>query len=252
MVWSVIRLFGFRLSRAGQDLRSTFGLLTRVATTIPIRRIQTMSVREGPLHRLIGRVSVRVETAGGGTAGGGDASAEREWLAPIIRPTQLPSLLREVEPDLNFDELIWESPHPRAFRRALKPRVFQAILLSALMAWPLHWWALAVALATLAIAVVAARQYVQHLAWTTTDALVGFKSGWLWRTTTIARTRKIQTVVQVETPFDRRSSMGQVHIDTAGASAYSHRIRIPYLSRESAMGLYQRLAAEAANTAFRW
>ena len=58
MVWAVVRLYGFRLTLADDDARSEFGLLTRVATTIPLRRIQVLTVREGPLHRYFERVAV--------------------------------------------------------------------------------------------------------------------------------------------------------------------------------------------------
>jgi putative membrane protein len=90
------------------------------------------------------------------------------------------------------------------------------------------------------------------MGWAITDDAVAFKSGWLWRSTTIARVGKIQAVTQVETPFDRRSGMARVHIDTAGASERSHRVHIPYLARDAARDLHQRLAAQAAGTAFRW
>ena len=55
MAWAVIRLYGFTITRIGDDLRTEFGLLTRVVATIPIQRIQTLTIREGPLHRLFGR-----------------------------------------------------------------------------------------------------------------------------------------------------------------------------------------------------
>ena len=65
MIWSALRLYEFRLSRVGEDLRTEYGLLTRVTATIPLRRVQTLTIREAPLQRLVKRMSVRVETAGG-------------------------------------------------------------------------------------------------------------------------------------------------------------------------------------------
>ena len=82
MLWATIRLHGFRLTREGEDLRTEYGLLTRVAATIPLRRIQTLTLREGPLHRLVGRISARVDTAGG--EAGTNAPPDRHWLAPIV------------------------------------------------------------------------------------------------------------------------------------------------------------------------
>ena len=62
MAWATLRLHGFRLTREGEDLRTEYGLLTRVAATIPLRRIQTLTLREGPLHRLVGKNLARAST----------------------------------------------------------------------------------------------------------------------------------------------------------------------------------------------
>ena len=48
------------------------------------------------------------------------------------------------------------------------------------------------------------------------------------------------------------ASPPRVRVDTAGAGELSHRVAIPYLDRDVASGLSERLAASAANAAFRW
>ena len=50
---------------------------------IPIRRIQTVSVHEGFVHRWMDRVAVRVTTAGGGAWPDGERRSE-SGVAPII------------------------------------------------------------------------------------------------------------------------------------------------------------------------
>jgi len=252
MGWAIGRLYGFRLTRAGEDLRTEFGLFTRVAATIPLPRVQTMTIREGPLQRFVKRISVRVETAGGSNPGTGTGPREREWLAPIMRPASLPNLVRQVLPEFDLAAIEWQPAHPRAFRRAVKPAIFGAIGVSALMAGPLDRWAFGVLAVTLPWAIFAARKQVNHLGWAATDAVVVFRSGWLWRNVTVARVAKIQAVTLSESPFDRRAAMARVRVDTAGAGQRSHRVDIPYLLRETAEDLYDRLAARAAGTAFRW
>jgi putative membrane protein len=255
--WAIIRLHDFRLIRVGEDLRTRYGLLTRVTSTIPLRRIQTLTIRQGPLERLVNRVSVRVETAGG-SRGEGDKRREREWLAPILRRDELPALVRQIEPELALDAVDWQPPHPRAFRRAAKRAVLLACFVSALSITPLERgagagpWALAVLAITLPSTLFAAHRGVRHLGWAASDELVLFRSGWLWRNLTVARSAKIQAVTLVESPFDRRAGMGRVRVDTAGASERSHRVDIPYLARDVADKLYTRLAAHAATTTFRW
>ena len=252
MIWSALRLYEFRLSRVGEDLRTEYGLLTRVTATIPLRRVQTLTIREAPLQRLVKRMSVRVETAGGHGSPEAGPRKPREWLAPIVRRSAVPALVREVLPGFDVEGLDWHSLHPRAFRRALKP----ALIIGAAMTLPLFglfgWFAILVLPFISAWMTIVAWKGVQQMQWTVTDDAVVFRSGWLWRNVTIAPVVKIQTVACTESPFDRRAMMAGVRVDTAGASERSHRVAIPYLARETAKALHKRLSAQAAQTTFRW
>ena len=89
MLWAAVRLYGFRLTRDADDLRIEFGLLTRVAATIPLRRIQTLTIRQGPLHTLFGRVAVKVETAGG--HGGEDGEREERRVRSHVAGADHPA-----------------------------------------------------------------------------------------------------------------------------------------------------------------
>lgn len=250
MGWGAVRLYDFHLTKDGEDLRTTYGLLTRVATTIPLRRVQTLTIRQGPLHRLLGRCSVQVETAGGATPGSEQGRREREWLAPLIHQRDLPGVTREVLPELDVSSLEWQPAHARAFRRAVKPSMLVAFLLTGVLAAAIGWWSLAVLPLAAMWALVSTRKYVDSLGWAATQHVVAFRSGWLVRRVTVARVARIQAVTQLESPLDRRARMARVRVDTAGAGDGSHRVDIPFLARETAQELYRRLAAQAASTAF--
>jgi putative membrane protein len=252
MALALFRLHGFRLTRIGDDLRTEYGLLTRVSATIPLRRIQTLTIRESLLHRLFDRASVRVDTAGSDGGENDDKAKQREWLAPIVRLDELPGLLHEVLPGLDLSAVSWNAAPPRAFRRELKASALFAVGISLLSALLLKWWAFALLAMLLAWAVVAARLYVKHLGWAMTGNAVLFRTGWLWRQVSVAPFGKIQAVSLHESPFDRRAAMARVRVDTAGAGDASHRVDIPYLPRETALALCDVLATQAAGTAFRW
>ena len=250
MAWALVRLHDYRVVRAGEDLRTTFGLLTHVAATIPLRRIQTVTIHEGPLHRQARRVAVRVETAGGGSAT--DADPHRQWLAPLIRSDRLAEFLTEIVPEMDVGAVNWEPVAPGAFHRRAKASGILASALAIPFYFAFDLWGLVVHLAMLGWAVWYAKRYVEHLGWAVKENTLMFRSGWLWRRTSIARLAKIQVVATRETPFDRRRQMARVKVDTAGASAASHKVEIPYLSASTARELSGLLAAEAAQTAFRW
>jgi putative membrane protein len=252
MAWAVVRLHGFRLTRAGDDLRTEFGLFTRVTGTIPVGRVQTVTIRQRPLHRRFERASVRVETAGGTGRPGQGGAVERDWLAPIVRTSALPELLGHLVPRLDLRAIEWQPVHARAFRRAVKPALFLSLVSAAAVAGligPRGVYTLPLLAPWFALA---AWQHVRHLGWAVVGENVVFKSGWLWRSVTIVRVAKIQAVSLRESPFDRRTQMARVRVDTAGAGERSHRIDVPYLPHDVAIDLHHRLATAAAGTDFRW
>lgn len=249
MAWAFVRLYDFKLSRVGDDLRVEYGLFTRVTATVPIHRVQTLTIEEGWLHRRLDRASVRVETAGGQT---GAATRDREWVAPIIRSDHLPQLLADVLPGVDVGVAEWRAVHPRAFRRAIKPALAVVALpvLALLAVLGLRGAVLAVPL--VAWVVLATHRGVTHLGWAVADGVVRFRSGWITRRRTVARVSKIQAVATRQSPLDRRAGMARVRVDTAGASDRSHRISVPYLPFGVAEDLCRLLARQAAQTAFRW
>lgn len=249
MVWAALRLYDFRLTRTGDDLRVTYGFFTRVAATIPVRRIQTVTVRRGWLARRLERASIRVETAGGRTR---SAAGEREWVAPIVRECDVAALLREVLPGAPVPDDGWQPVHPRAFRRAVKPVLIIAGIVSIALLVRFGWRPLIVLSPLLAWAMVSTRQHVRHLAWRVSSSAIAFRSGWLSQAETIVRANRVQSVTRRQTPFDRRARMARVRVDTAGAGERSHRVDIPYLDQATAHDLQRHLAAAAAHTSFQW
>lgn len=247
--WALAVLHGYTLDRRGEELRTRCGLFTRIQSTLPLRRIQMLSVRETPIHRWMSRASVAVETAGGSS---GNLSAGRRWLAPLIRRDALPALVREVMPDADPSDLAWQPVDPRAGTRIMRRSVWMAVLVAAASAFYLHFWAIPLGVVLVVLAILHARGSARGMAYAVTDAAVFFRSGWLWRRWSVARTAKVQAVTLYESPFDRRWAMAAVGIDTAGAGSTGHRIRVPFLDLETARELHQRLSIHAAATRFRW
>jgi putative membrane protein len=249
VAWAIVRLHGFTLALVDGDARTHFGLLTRVAMTIPLRRVQALIVREAPLHRFFARVAVRVDTAGGRPTDTNQQN-EREYLAPILHRGALDAFTRAIV-DVGVDHVPWQSPHPRAGRRELKRWLAGAGALCLALAIPLGWYALSLVPFVVGWSVAGARQTIAHLGWATTDDAVLFKRGWLWRRVVVVRFAKIQTVTRHESPFDRRWQMARVHVDTAGASTGSA-VDIPYLARDEADQLYDLLRRQSAQQQFTW
>lgn len=250
MIWAFVRLYGFAVRRAGEDLRVEYGLFTRISGTIPLQRIQTLTIADGPLHRLFDRLSVHVDTAGG--HGAEAQRAPREPIAPLIRRADLETLLTALLPGVPLAAAVWQPPHPRAARRAFIRGCIVTAILSGLLAFVLRWWALGAAAALCAWSWFYARRYVEGLGWALVADAVAFRTGWLWRRRTVARFAKVQVVTRQETPFDRRTGMATVRVDTAGSGSPSQAVEIPFVPAAVADTLTATLYARAAETAFRW
>ena len=97
-----------------------------------------------------------------------------------------------------------------------------------------------------------ARLYVKYSAYSLAPWGLLWKTGWFNRTLKLVHYDKIQTVAKRESPFDRRSGMAAVLIDTAGAEMMGHTIAIPYLEAAVAGELARRLYEESSHRAFRW
>jgi putative membrane protein len=250
MAWAFVRLYGFTLRRAGDDVRVDYGLLTRISGTIPLQRIQTLTVSDSPLHRLFRRASVHVDTAGGH---GGEAQlTRREPIAPLLRIRDLDALTRALLPTVSLNDVDWQRPHPRAFRRVLLRTCGVSVVLSVLLGFVLRRWTPVLTAMLFVWSWIHAGRYIAHLGWALSGDAVVFKSGWLWRQMTAARFSKIQVVRRVESPFDRRVGMASVKVDTAGAAASAHEVDVPFLPAETAATLATTLYAQAARTTFRW
>ena len=72
--WYVRRRFGaLKCELHERTLVVKRGIFFKVEKTIPLDKIQDLTVKEGPLLRMLGLRSLQVETAGQGTAGAAEA-----------------------------------------------------------------------------------------------------------------------------------------------------------------------------------
>lgn len=244
-VLTALRFHDHRLERINDDLRVSCGLLTRSSSSTPIHRIQSLTVTEGPWHRLTGRVTVQVATAGGGEEN--EQVASRETLTPFLRRRELEGLIAIALRGLVLPGGDWGTAASRAYRRALlEYTVIWTVPLA--LCWYI-WWAMGVACVVLAvISIAAAMRRIAHYRWIAFDEGVALRTGWLWRGTTIVRYDRIQLAVFHESPFDRRHAMAGVSVDTAGGDAPS--LDFDLLTRSDATGLLTQLDAGIANTEF--
>lgn len=251
VVTTVVRLYGFRLERDGDEFRLRCGLLTRHAATIPRGRIQLVTVHESPWLRLQRRASVRIETAGGG----GEeevATLARRWFVPIVRRDRLTEVLEEIVPGNGLAQADWQPLAPRARYRGLRLAAILALVCAGAGA------AIDLGLGGILLAVLLPLLLLRahlDLAFSRFARLPGgiaFREGAFHRRTSLTFLSRVHVLRSSESPFDRRWGMANLAVDTAGAGVAGHRVRIPWLERERALALHRELATEAEAAGFHW
>lgn len=240
---ALVTLYDFTLTRHHGDLRLRYGLLTRVAATLRLPRVQAVHQSETLLHRWFGRVSLRVDMAGGAGGQQGEGADLREsWLAPVCDPARARALCRAVLPAAApAEEPDWRGLAPGARGRVFRITLLVLVLVLAVPAvWICGRWAVLWLPAAVALSWVRAHKYVEHTRWALTPAAICFKRGWLTRRLVIAPRDRVQSAVLTESPFDRRSGMASVAVDTAGTPRSRH-ICIRYLDEGAARALEREL-----------
>jgi putative membrane protein len=234
---ALLQFYDFTLEEVGRQLRIERGLLTRIRTHVPRRRIQAWRLIETPLHRWFGRQSLRVDTAGGEVQ---DHQSARD-LVPLAAPEQMRQLIRHVLEHDAWPPASWLPLHPHAWRRLIVGPSLLLLALIAISGWQFGWPAL-LALLLWPLVVLRARIWARHAGYAQSDGLIAVRTGWLNRSWEFTDLRKLQTLRITASPFDRRHGMATIWLDTAGASTRDGVLRIPYLPAAEARRVYEHLA----------
>lgn len=240
---------GFRLLLQGRRLTVERGLLTRLRTSASRRRIQAWTLREGLLHRLLGRRSLDVDTAGGAGEDGEQRSLRE--LAPIATPEACDALVRELLPGAAWPPVGWRMLHPRAWLRLALP----GIVGCAVFAVAATWYSGPAGLLFLAWApwaVFAARRHARFAGYALGPRIVAARAGWWSRHWRFAEIEKIQALRLEQSPLDRLTGMATLWLDTAAARPMSPMLQLRHLPEAEARALHARLAAELSRMPLRW
>jgi putative membrane protein len=214
---TLVEYYGFRLVRDGDDLRYERGLLRRYSGTIPLSKVQTVSIRENVMMRRFGFATLVVETAG--YSGGGQESGQGVAI-PMAPRADVYALARDIEP---FDDLEFERAPTRARRRyaarfAIVASVLTAVgyALDTFLLGSGYWWLL---LGLFALVPLAAHLRWRHRGVALDDDVVATRTGFWRQTTRVVPYYRVQTVFVERSPFQRRRNLGTVTADTASTSS---------------------------------
>ncbi|AGN00244.1 hypothetical protein L593_01455 [Salinarchaeum sp. Harcht-Bsk1] len=239
--YAVTNYYGFRLYEIGDELRYERGLLQRFSGTIPLPKVQAVTITENVLARRFGYASLTAETAGfsPGQEGGSEAAI------PIARRDRVVDLAESIEP---VELPTFERPPKRARTRyvarySIVLGILTAVSYGAVAAgwWGGQWW---LVLLAAPFVPVAAHLKWRNLGYALTDDHVVTRNGFWSRTTKIVPYHRVQTVADTQTIFQRRRALATLHVDVAGSrSLVSDDSKALDVDREVAAELRETIAS---------
>jgi len=215
---AVLRYYGFRLTRNDEELRYRRGLIQQYNGTIPLSKIQTVMIRENALARALGYASLVIETAGYAP---GQESDSVESAVPIAERDRVLELAQSVEP---VGELSFTRPPKRARTRYVARYTTVVALFVGIggvinvLTEGIPYWYLSAAVWLLVP--VAAHLKWKHLGYYADDSYIVTRAGFWTRRTTVVPYRRIQTVADSQTVFQRRRNLGTLAVDTATSGGF--------------------------------
>ncbi len=251
--WFVLRFFGYRLTQVGDDFKISCGLFTKVSATVPVKKIQFISIHRSLIMRWLGLASIRIETAGGAGKNSEDATTtvSKRWFIPVVPESEITHLMSVIRPGLCWSEeaFEWKQLAERATSRFIRGAfIATAVLMLIGLAVSRPWgWAPGLALCPLLIWFAIKRSRSNKYA-RVVDGVI-YRSGVFTKKTSITFFEKIQGVSVSQTPFDRRWGMKTLSVDTAAAGPANHVISIRFLDEAFASSEYEEILEKSAGFA---
>jgi putative membrane protein len=251
-ILSTLLTFGnFELRRVENRLQATYGLLERRRVSIPLSRIQAITISEGLLRQPFGLAAIRAESAGYGKQ-----TAESGVLMPILRRAEASAFLDRAVPDFAVDlaSLQLRRPPARARRRYILGPVWGVLIfvvigvVAGIVIGPLSWRWAGLAVPILVPAGLIGWLRYRDAGWMVgPDGAVVVRGRSIDRVTVVTRVRRIQHRGLGESPMQRRARL--VSFNAAVASGGSGELlEIPHLDRDDGVSLLDQLRSPVQST----
>ena len=226
------RMARFTLTRDGDRLRTSRGLISQRVDTVMVDRVMAVRIVQGVLRRACGYCALEVEVAGHGRN-----DAQDRTLFPLVRADRVEQLVQAALPELRWQPGPLTPAPRRSRRRYLTVPVLLGVAGTAALLLLPHWWAL-LAVAPLPMAVAVGWTQARVAGWRLDSDTVTVRShAVLSRSTTVARTARVTLTRTSTTVFQRRAALAGVHLTLSSR----RRVSMRHLDEADALLLLHRV-----------
>lgn len=219
-VTNFLQYWDFRLYERGDSLEYERGLLNRSEGSIPLEKIQKVTVEENLLKRLFGYSTLKIDTAGYSPKQSMQQGSEA--AIPLARKHKTLKIAGKIQ---GVQETEWNNISKRArLRYASRYLLASSILVAALYFTPINFSNLMATAGVLAVASVAGA----HFKWLNKGYSAGeihavTVNGFWNRTTNYIPYFRVQNLIESQTVLQRKWGLSTVDIDTAGSGNLMNR-----------------------------
>lgn len=210
VIATALSYWDFTVRRDGALLRLQRGLLDERRDTVPLVRVQSVTIEQNVVRRPLGLATLKVVVAG--RAGDDDLTSTLLPISGLDEATRLVGAVFAA-PGLVAGDL---TPMPRRARsRRLTRAAVVTLVVSgiALFVFGLPWGL--AGLAAAAVAAPAALGGYRALGWARRDDLMVARSGWLVQRTTVTPVEAAQSVRVSSSPWQRRRDLATLRLEIA-------------------------------------
>lgn len=234
---NLFKYFDFRLYRVEDSLEYERGLLNRSEGSIPLEKIQKLTIEENPLKRFFGYSTLKIETAGYSAEQSMQQGAEA--AIPLARRDRTVKFAKMIE---DFHELDL-TPIPERARRRYFGRymIIVGLILAGTLSYSIlesfSYWYWPVILTPLA-------GIGAHLKWKNKgysareDYFISMNGFWN-RQTMVTPYYRIQNLIETQTILQRRWRLSSLTLDIAGTNPFQHDAKVSDLDSEVVKQLRQ-------------
>lgn len=218
--WNYLQYYDFKLWMEDDTLEYERGLLNRSEGSIPLEKVQGLSIKENFLMRPFNFASLSIETAGG-PSNQDDQSVNTDKVAiPLAKRPEVIGFGQKLEAFQSFD---LESIPERARMRYMARYSLAVLLLTGVgfavdsLFFSFSYWALLLLLPAAALG--AQLKWGNKAFQMQEDYFIAVNGFWS-RRTSVTPYYRIQNLIQTEGLFQRRWSLSTLELDTAGSSIF--------------------------------
>ena len=238
---NLVQFHGFTLTLRGTVLQRRFGLLTTRSKTLPLERVQRVTVEQPWLRRLLGLAVVKADSAGGSRAQGEDNAGGWDVVVPLARLPATDALLPALLPGIEATDFSWRRGSPRlVLRTSLQGAILAA--LATLAFWPSSGTNALFALVLVPIWCVLGVLTYRNLGLAVSPRFFALRHGIVGRYLAYVPTAKVQAAVVHQGPLAQLLGLAELTIYVAGGSP----TRVPNLTVADARKVRDEIARLAA------